>query len=117
MVQYLLYFFKRCIQTKRFLGQAQLNSQHVSTNQIPFFSRGSLTSSNSVLKEGNSLTFLLSVSETLTYYQACEWAATVDNAVVNVVQCGVHDGKKIAVVRFSTFVVFIFTTCIIVDYF
>ena len=39
--------------------------------------------------------------------------------VVNVVLSGIYDSKKIAVIRFSmsVFYVFIFTTYIIVDYF
>ena len=49
--------------------------------------------------------------------QQWESAAAVDNAVVNAVLCGIYDGKKNAVVRFSMSVVFIFITYIIVDYF
>ena len=49
--------------------------------------------------------------------QPWELAAAVGNAVINVVLCGICDCKKIAVVRFSMSVDFIFTTYIIVDYF
>ena len=49
--------------------------------------------------------------------QSWESAATVGNAVVNAVVCGIYNGKKIAIVRFSMSVVFIFTTKIIDDYF
>ena len=53
----------------------------------------------------------------VTYIQPLESAAAVGNAVVNTVLCGIYDGKKIAVVKFSVSLVFIFTTYIIVDYF
>ena len=49
--------------------------------------------------------------------QTWKSAAAVGNAVVNAVLCGIYGDKKIAVVRFSMSVVFIFTTYIIVDYF
>ena len=48
---------------------------------------------------------------------AMELAATVGNVVVNGALYGIHGGKKIAVARFSLSVVFMFTTCIIDDYF
>ena len=41
----------------------------------------------------------------------------IRKAVVNVVLCEIYNGKKIAVVRFSMSVVFVFTTYIIADYF
>ena len=50
-------------------------------------------------------------------FQPWEFTAAVGNAVVNAVICGIYDDKKIAVVRFSIAVFFIFTTYIIVDYF
>ena len=53
----------------------------------------------------------------LTFTQPCKSATAVGNAVVNAILCGIYDGKKIAMVRFSMFVDFIFTTYIIVDYF
>ena len=50
--------------------------------------------------------------------QSWESAAAVGNAVVNAVLCGICGGKKkIAVIRFSMSVAFIFTTYIMVDYF
>ena len=41
----------------------------------------------------------------------------LSNVVINAILCGIYDGKKIAVVRFSMSVAFIFTAYIIVGYF
>ena len=43
-------------------------------------------------------------SETITFLgflQPWESAATVGNAIINAVLCGIYDGKKIAIERFS----------------
>ena len=51
------------------------------------------------------------------YKQPWESVAAVGNAIINAILCGISNNKKIVAVRFSMFVVFIFTTYIIVDYF
>ena len=43
--------------------------------------------------------------------------AAIGSAVINSVLYEIYDGKRVAVVRFYMFMVFIFTTYTIVDYF
>ena len=50
-------------------------------------------------------------------HQPWESMAAVSNSVVSAVFCGIYESQKIAVVRFSVSVVYIFTTYIIVDFF
>ena len=52
-----------------------------------------------------------------TGVQSWESTAAAGNAVINVMLSGIYDNKKIAVIRFSMSVVFIFTTYMISNYF
>ena len=57
------------------------------------------------------------LSRNSTGVQSWESTAAAGNAVINVMLSGIYDNKKIAVIRFSMSVVFIFTTYMISNYF